>query len=418
MRGVVPLLIATLLAPPAWAGPFDVSVSRKSRRHARVVLAPRASRDATLVVAFRVGAADDGIRAGLTRLTQHLLLDGNRREPPGQLRRDLYAAAADLELITGPRRATFVLRAPSERFTELAERVLTMTLDGEIDRTALERGRLLTLRDELDGASRPALESAVAGELFLAPRGAPRGADYRTPPYGDPDIVRSLAFDDVEAHREKYFRPANATVVLAGAFDRGRLVRTLRRLKGGRAAKLLVPSPAQGADVLSRRGARAVAYQVHTVSLDDAQQAAAARVMLAILEDRLRRRLPQPSALSMVRTWAFHRLWGDGLVVEVPGGDAGTDATLAAVTEEVRAGGLEEGEFARNRTFALRAIDREDATPLVLAPALAFVGKRGVWHSRDVKEALENLSQADMTGYAKDWLKSENTVRVHVGGPR
>src|SRR5688572_20048205 len=67
-RGEVMIALTTLLLMGAVG---DVEVSRASPKHPRVVLAPRATPDATLRIVFTVGAADDETDAGKTRIAQH-----------------------------------------------------------------------------------------------------------------------------------------------------------------------------------------------------------------------------------------------------------------------------------------------------------------------------------------------------------
>jgi len=363
----------------------------------------------------RVGAVDDGIRAGLTRLTQHMILDGNVREPGSLLRRDVYAAAAELEVVTGVHRAMFILRAPRQRFTALAERMLTLTLDAEIDQRAEERCKTLTLRDELDGSSPLAVESLVAGELLLAGKGAPAGADYRNPVYGDADIVRQLTVDDVKGHLRRYFRPANATVVVTGAFDRAPLRALVKSLKGGKASRPLSPQQSAALPLTIERWAgRSAAYDLHRVQIADAEAAAAARVLLITMEDRLRRRLPEPSAAAAVHAYPMLRSWMQAVVVSARGGRAETDAAFSSTRDALAAAEFSPGEYERTRTVALRELEREDRRSRDLALVLVVEGTP-VWHTRDTQEALTNLSQADFMRHVRVWLKPEHKVVVHVG---
>jgi hypothetical protein len=406
--------VILLSASAVGAKPFVVQKPRTKTGAASLVVAPRASDVSVLVVRFGVGAFEDGIRSGVTRLAMRAMIDCNKREPPGAFRRDLYAAAAELSVETGLRESSFVLRAPRASFNDLADRLLALTLDPEIDKRSLAHCRRLVLRDAVTPAGRRDHFTRMAGEIFLAPRGSPPGADFRNRPYGDAAIVRKLKAKVVERHIGRWLTPGNATVLAVGGVDVGRLKATIAKHRGGKRSALRPLAPSAGLPKgLEHWAPREVAFHAQLIELETAEHVAAARVLGAILEERLTRRLGGAAA-AHARVYPITRGWTSAVVVELPGGD-GVSETMGAIDELV-AGRFAENELPRNIDFVKRAMAREDAQPLALARSL----RRGVaggadWHSRAVAEALDGLNQARFSEIVKPWLARERAVTSRFG---
>ncbi len=408
-------IVASLVTPPAAAAPFAVEEGERKDAGARVLLAPREAHDAVMVVSFAVGAVDDGIQSGLTRLTQHMLIDGNAREPAGRLRQDLYAAAATLDVTTEVRRSTFRLRAPRRSFDALATRLLAALFAPKLEARSLPRCKRLTLNDEMPAAGRDDLLSFLAGSLILAGGGGASGQDFTNHPYGDADVIPRLGFADVEQHVLSKLTPANATIVVTGSFDAAKLERAIQAYQGGvqrppRRPEALASLPLE----LERKAPREVYVQAHVIGLERAEQAAAARLLAAILEERLQARLRKKGVSYELDVYVVRREWLDLLVIEVPvgaGRGVGLDTELRALAGGVRDGSFLPGEFERNKRFAVAAMQRDDEVSARLADAL-LDGGGAPWHSEEVLTALGGLSQAAFLGHARAWLDDKRTVRV------
>lgn len=410
-----PVVALALTCSPLLARPFEVTVDEGAPDRARTVLAPRAAEDAVMVVSFAVGSVDDGIKSGLTRLTQHMLVDGNARERGGALRRDLYAAAADLEITTEVRRSTFRLRAPKAAFPALAERLLEALFRPKLDEKQLPRMKRLTRNDELVPGGREDAVSFLAGSLLMAEGGGEAGADYSNSPYGDADVIARLTFADVEEHARWKLTPANATVTFTGAFDGGRLARKVASYQGGERRPLARPDVTQYLPLaFDRASPRELYLQAHVVTLETPEQAAAARLLAALLEERLANVLRKKGVSHRLEAYVLRREWLDLLVVEVPitaGRGDGVDVELRSLLGALRDGSFAPGEFERNRAYALTQIARDDEDPARLASALDAAG-RATWHGEEVRAALEGMAQAVFLANARAWLDDKRTVRV------
>lgn len=420
LSSLAPAVAFALACSSALAAPFAVTRDEGASDGPRTVLAPRAAEEAVMVVSFAVGSVDDGIQSGLTRLTQHMLIDGNARERSGALRRDLYAAAAELEITTEVRRTTFRLRAPKAGFTRLAERLLDALFEPKLDKRQLARMKRLTRNDELAPGGRAEGLSFLAGAVLMAEGGGAAGADYTNKPYGDAEVIARLTLADVEEHLRTKLTPANATVTLTGAFDAARLTRKVASYQGGERRTLTRPDVMPYLPLsFHRESPREVYLQAQVIALDTPEQAAVARLLAALLEERVEAALRQKGVSVRLAAYVLRREWLDLLVLEVPiiaGRGDGVDVELRALLGALREGAFAPDEFERNRAFALAALDRDDEDPARLADALDAAG-RATWHGEEVRAALEGMAQAKFLANARAWLDDDRSIRV-TAAPR
>jgi predicted Zn-dependent peptidase len=403
------LLALSLASATAHAKPFGITKVRTKRGAARLVVAPRATELSSLVIRCAAGSCEDGIRAGATRLAQRAMIDCNKREPDGAFRRDLYAAAGELEIETGVRESAFVLLAPRASFDDLAQRLLALVMDPDIDARAFARCRTLALRDTLAYGSRGDLEARMAGALFLAPRGSPNGADFRNPPYGDPDVIKKLKPKAIDRHIGRWLAPSNATVIATGRVNVAGLKAALAKHRGGKrnVVRRLAPS-GELPTTLRAFAAREVGYHAQLVTLVNAEQTAAARVLAAILEERL-----SAGVSARAQVFVLARPWGAAVVVELPGGDGIED--VRAAVEALADGRFGDDEMTRNLDFVRRALGRVDAQPRPLARALQRGVDAGDWHSAKVVDALDGMTEAKFLSVAREWLRPDRGVSARFG---
>lgn len=416
VRVVTVVLAVAVLATPGLASAIAVTLDEADQTRPRRVTASRAAPDAVMIVSFPVGSVDDGIQSGLTRLSQHMLLDGNAGEAAGALRRDLYAAAAEIEITTEVRRSTFRLRAPRASFDALAGRLLQLLFQPKLDKRQLARCKQLTLNDELPPGGRAHMLSFLAGSVIMTEGGGASGADFTNEPYGDDEVIPTLRFDDVERHVTEKLTPANATIILAGRFDASRMERAIRTYQGGsrRApqrpdVKPYLPLRFEG------RAPNEVYVQAHVVTLDSAEKAAAARLLAAILEERMQARLRKQGVSYALDAYVVRREWLDLLIIEVPvapGVGVALETELRSMLGGVRDGTFLPGEFDRNKRFALAEMQRDDGDPARLADALLDSAGRISWHADEVRASLDSMAQAVFLAHARAWLDDKNTIRV------
>lgn len=414
-------LLAALAAPSAVnAASFDSRTERRSAAHPRLVLAPRITPTATLRVVFHTGAADDGQQAGITRLGQHMLLEGNKRGAPEALHRKLYAASATLTVETTVRQAIFELTAPRGRFDALALEVLDLLFRPKLSEAGLSRARALTLADELESGGTEELVSFVASRLVL--EGTADGGDYNTPRYGDAEVVSGLGFEQVQRHVSQKLTPANATVIVAGAFDEKRFKKALSRWRGGRARPFDRPVVAPYLPLAAERYApREVHLHAQLLDLQSPEDAAAARLLTAVLEERVMWELRKKGVTYSTAALAVLREWADLIVVVVPVGEAKevvVEVELRKLLDELALGHFLGEEFERNKAYVLAELERIDGDPLLLARELSMAPERVPWFAPTTAAALKRLSQARFVQIVSPWLAKKRSISVLFGRSR
>jgi hypothetical protein len=404
-------LVAALLAGPALGFPFEVEELPAAEGQPRVILAPRAGPRAALVVSFAAGSVDDGNRAGLVRLAQHALLSANQRLAYGPFLLDVYASAGELAVETDPRDSAFVLEADGRDFTPLATRLLQALLAPRLDPA---RWHLAVARTVHDG-HRPGgggnLHSFVASIVIEDTR-------YRNEPYGDPDQIDLIGRAEVERELRSRLSPANATVVVAGAFDRGAIVRALRGLRGGSPAA--TPPPRLALPFATRRAAdREIHVLAHPMKIESARDAAVARVLGAAVEDELWRRFRQAGVGYSFTVLPARTPWLDLFVVVLPAHDPSSidlAPYLKESLERVAGGKLDDARLAAARTVALARLRAVDEDPTALAGELAAGGAS--WHGAAVAQAIASLDRAAFLETASRWLAPESAIQLYFGPPQ
>ncbi|TQF16155.1 insulinase family protein [Myxococcus llanfairpwllgwyngyllgogerychwyrndrobwllllantysiliogogogochensis] len=401
------------LLPLLWAGisvaaPFEVLRSQESSEHPRLVLAPReGARTATLVVLFSTGRFDEGGDTGLTRLSQHALLEANLRGDYGKLTRELFGADASLELFTGLRQSGFVLESNSGDFDRLARQLLETLLAPKLIPSRLEATAERTTQDPGLTSSEDFLETRLAIALSDDPR-------YAAAPPGNPSSAQSISPETVERHLAGAFSPRNATVIAAGTFDAVALRRTLARFKGG------IPSPVARLQIQLPVKRQLPAHSdvnvlAFPVKLTTASESAALRVVGPMLRRRMEQRFRTMGVGYAQDASPLLTPWMDALVLTLPASDPSAldlGPYLLQEVAEVREGRVTADEFAAAQGAALTRLRLEDQHPRAVALTLAGSLQTPAWYSAEVEHSLSSLSPEGLARLVEPWLREDRLVHL------
>jgi predicted Zn-dependent peptidase len=404
---------AATAAAPATASPSvptfapaaaEVEELRLGPDQPRLLLARRAGARAALVVSFAAGSVDDGSVVGLTRVAQHALLAANARLDLERLALDVHATGAALQLLTGPRDASFLLAADRRDFGPLAARLLEGLLEPRFVPARLGRA---TARALLDAPGEPDLLQVVT---MLAAE----DTRYGNPAVGQRNEIEAIDADQVARHLAGPLSPAAATIVVAGSFDRDELIRQVRRFRGGRSAapatpRLAVPFSAR------RPAARELNLLAYPLSIQGARQAAAARIAARLLDGVLWRRFRGAGVGYSFAAQAYRTRWLDLLAIALPAHDSSSDlgAALREVVREVRRGEFGDADLERARAAVRGELRRVDADPVALARELGASG--ALWHSAAVAREVEALRREDVVNAVAPWLDDVRSVSLYLG---
>lgn len=396
---------ALLIAGAASASPFELE-RFEVPGGPRVVFARRSGRLATLVVRFDVGSVDDGGSAGLTRLAQHALLSANAALDYPSFGLAVLSSAGTLRLETGLRSCAFSLTADRRDFEVLAPKLLSALLAPRLDRARLPTAVARALHDGREPGS-------GGGLLELVVSTAINDLRYKNHPYGDPDQIELASASDVERLLQGPMSPANATVVVAGSFDRDAMLLRTRKLKGGR--RMPVEPPPLDLPV---RAAWRYPSEMHVlawpVRIGAPRDAAAARLLIELVDRALWDRFREAGAAYTFGVELTRAPWLDLFVAALPIRDlAGVDQAdqMLASIRKIRDGAFDEARFERARTLALGRMEREDDDAEAVAASLA--SGTGPWLGQEARAALLTLDRATFLSSVSPWLADEALIGLH-----
>ena len=181
---------------------------------------------------YHVGSGDEKPgRTGFAHLFEHLMFLGSENVPQGQFDKWLEAVGADNNGSTDFDRTTYYEQVPSNALP------LALWLDAD------RMGRLLPVmtqskldlqRDVVKNERRERYENAPYGRANETIWAAlfPATHPYHWPPIGSMADLTAASLDDVKQFFRTYYAPNNATLVIAGDFNRDSAVTWVNRYFG------------------------------------------------------------------------------------------------------------------------------------------------------------------------------------------
>ena len=372
-----------------------------------LLVAPRDVERAAMIIEFGVGGVDDGVRSGLTHLSQYVLLEASHRLSPPRRTELLYGADATVDVTTDQLSCRFVVEGARGDFDDLAERLLRQLLSPDLDQGAFEEALRRMYHQDLGATGID--EAALFSQAAMADYG------FTDSPDGDPTIMSNLTFAQVQAHIAKHFRPANATVVLAGGFSSGRLSKVVRSFRGG--VRRPEPERRTTLEGVHRMWAP---FDVRLVGLPaplgTAEQAAAMRLLGAVLRDRVLRRFRAAGVSYATDVSVLRRPWTQLLLITVPTyGDPSIsiEQELSRLIDQVGAGdGFDERAFERYQRILLHEVERVDATPIALALELAMGQGQVPWFDPATVAAARAMTFTEFRAQLAPWASAARVAQV------
>jgi len=181
---------------------------------------------------YRVGSGDEKPgRTGFAHLFEHLMFLGSQNVPQGQFDKWLEAVGADNNGTTDFDRTTYYEQLPSnalplalwldaDRMGNLLPVMTQAKLDLQRDVVKNER------RQRYDNVPYGRANETIWAALF------PATHPYHWPPIGSMADLSAASLDDVKEFFRTYYAPNNATLVIAGDFNRDSAVAWVNRYFG------------------------------------------------------------------------------------------------------------------------------------------------------------------------------------------
>lgn len=180
-------------------------------------------------IVFDAGAARDGAKPGLARLTNALLDDGAGSLDADAIAERLEGAGAQLSTHSHRDMAVVGLRSLADpEFLDPAVETTALILRApSFPAEALERERrrlLVALQSEQQSPG------DIASKAFY--RAIYRDHPYAGHPLGTPESLRGLGRADVRDYHKRYYVARNATIAVVGALERAQAEALVERLTG------------------------------------------------------------------------------------------------------------------------------------------------------------------------------------------
>ena len=199
---------------------------------------------------YRVGSVDETTgKTGLAHLFEHLMFKGTEKYGPKEFFNRLESKGAEVNAYTTQDYTVYY-----QNFTpNLLDRVIEMEADRMVG-LKLDQDLLTTERQVVMEERRLRVDNSPSGKLHEAIWGLSfREHPYRTPVIGYPQDLLRLTLDDLKAFYKDYYHPANATLVVAGAFDQAETLANIRAAYGpipkrSRPDRKVTSEPAQDAE--------------------------------------------------------------------------------------------------------------------------------------------------------------------------
>lgn len=333
--------------------------------------------DASAIIAFRAGYADDTGLFGLTAQAQQALIHANSKL--SKFQEQLFANNVALEFTVSRQRCNFVLTGPKRGVTLAVQALAAGLFQPKVDDAGITA---LSLRGAPQGPMANETEFVVQllePIILKEAKRAQRGKLVWHPPAR------------VRQHLNEFFTPANATVTLMGV---DRVAVPALKTSGGtrldRSASVLATDV--HAKVPSTRSIHVYGYPLPPL---DAAQVAGMRVIARLLQEELLRSLRQGGSAYSISVTPTNNATFSGVLVTIPAYESSgldleplIESAISQVVhdklsdDDVKA--LVAAEQGRDRLLRLR-VDR-------LADELINGARIEAWSSPEYEQALAALT--------------------------
>ena len=174
----------------------------------------------------RVGGRDEGPgMTGASHYLEHLMFKGSKNYKAGEFEKIIIGNGGSHNAYTSRDLTVYHESLPITALDKIlaleADRLFHLLIEKE----SFEREKQVILEER-----KFRTENSPRGQLFLeAMKLAYRKTPYAHPPIGSIEDIKGVTQEQIRDHFETYYDPANIVLVLAGDFDRSKMMRKVRK---------------------------------------------------------------------------------------------------------------------------------------------------------------------------------------------
>lgn len=396
----------------------------------QVLLVPDDSKPTTTVnVTYRVGSRHEGYgETGMAHLLEHMLFKGTPTHP--RLMAEFQQRGLRANGTTNYDRTNYFasFAADDENLRWYLGWQADAMVNSTVGRADLDT-EMTVVRNEMERAENDPSRTLVSKLL---------ASMYQWHNYGKSVLgaradVENVDIPRLQAFYRQYYQPDNATLIVAGRFDRTKVLAWVARYFGAlpRPARTLPVTytldPAQDGErsvTVRRAGGSPLVYMGFHMPPAAAPDFAAVELLALVLGDspggRLHKRLVERQLASHAFAWAWD-LAEPGLLMTgaelAPGQDADkARAEMLATIESLRSEPVSTEELERARTQWLNAWDKGFEDPERIGVELSGAIGQGDWRLYFLtRDHVRRVTAADLRRVAAERLVRDNrTVAVYV----
>ncbi|HEY1091325.1 MAG TPA: insulinase family protein [Burkholderiaceae bacterium] len=397
----------------------------------QVLLKPQANQPRTLLtITYRVGSRDEGPgETGMAHLLEHVTFRGTKDSA------DLGAAQEQ----AGARFNGTTSFDRTNYTSSFSPNATTLASLLKLEAQRMSQARL----DAADFAKeKPIVLSemglrgdAVGGQMLQAAL----GGMFRNHPYGHPVIgstrdIETVALPTLRAFYERYYRPDNAVLMLAGSFDiaptLAAVAEAFGSLPAGRAA-LPARNEREGPQTAprlvtlrTRHSAIAVAWRLPSLAHEDAAACLIGQNLASAFTGEFSRRLPQASTTARLVDIEFTRdPFLGGALMELPetqSGDTDSRRELEGLAERwvgdvgtILRNGINQAVVSRSAAAAVSHLRQQLQSPERASALISDAIGAGDWRLPfKLLDALPKVQASEVKAVVSRYFRAENRTTV------
>jgi zinc protease len=434
------VLSAALVGVTPWRVAVDAAVRPPKLEYQRLVLPngltvilheDKSTPIAHVALWYHVGSKNERAgRTGFAHLFEHMMFKGSKNVDPEQHTSIVSSVGGQANAYTTEDATVFWQTVPSQYLPLVlwmeADRMATLRIEDRTfknEREVVKEERRMRIENQPYGR----LNEILFDQAFAV-------HPYKHPVIGSMADLEAATIDDVREFHQTYYVPANATIVIAGDFDKDQAVDLVNRYLGRVPAGIKPvpreipkePVPAKEKRVTVEEAWPLPAIIVaHHITYDGHPDSYPLHILAKVLSDgqssRIYRKLVYETGQALTAFGSANLIENPNLFYTVAIANPGqrpeaVEKALIAELERVKTEGITERELQRAKNQFARdyILQRESIQDKATVLAHAEVLHADIKTADDEFDIFQNMTAADVKRVANTYFTPERRVVLHV----